>query len=201
MSRETQGRVFDPFFTTKAVGRGLGLAVVSGIVRGLGGAIRLTSELGKGTRFQILLPCVQTMGEATFHSMSNIEEPAGPSPAAILVVEDEDLLRQAIAKTLRRNGFEVFEAADGSFAIDLLRANGGEIDAILLDMTLPGASSREVMAEAANVRPDIRVVLTSAYAQELFSGATNGPQICGFIRKPFRLADLLKTLLPVGNSR
>jgi PAS domain S-box-containing protein len=202
MSRETQGRVFDPFFTTKAVGRGLGLAVVSGIVRGLGGAIRLTSELGKGTRFQILLPCAETTGEAAFHSMSTIEELAGPTRhAAILVVEDEDVLRQAIAKTLRMNGFDVFEADDGSLAIDLLRANGSKIDAILLDMTIPGASSREVLAEATHVRPDIRVVLTSAYAQEMFSGATNGPQISGFIRKPFQLADLLKTLLPVGNSR
>jgi hypothetical protein len=68
-------------------------------------------------------------------------------------------------------------------------------------MTIPGASSREVLAEAANVRPDIRVVLTGAYAQEMFSRATNGRQISGFIRKPFQLADLLKTLLPVGNSR
>jgi DNA-binding NtrC family response regulator len=165
-------------------------------VRGLGGAIRLTSELGKGTSFQILLPCAQTTDEAAFHSMSTIDELAGPSPAAILVVEDEDLLRQAVAKTFRMNGFDVFEAADGSLAIDLLRANGSKIDAILLDMTIPGASSREVLAEAAHVRPDIRVVLTSAYAQEMFSGATNGPQICGFIRKPFQLADLLKTLLP-----
>ena len=195
MSRETQDRVFDPFFTTKAVGRGLGLAVVSGIVRGLGGAIRLTSELGKGTWFQILLPCAQTTGEATFHSMSTIEELADPSRhAAILVVEDEDVLRQAIAKALRMNGFDVFEAADGSLAIDLLRANGSKIDAILLDMTIPGASSREVLAEAANVRPDIRVVLTSAYGQEMFSGATAGPQISNFIRKPFQLADLVKTL-------
>ena len=194
MSRETQDRVFDPFFTTKSVGRGLGLAVVSGIVRGLGGTIRLTSELGKGTSFQILLPCAQTTGEATFHSMSTIEELAGPSRAAILVVEDEDVLRQAVAKTLRMNGFDIFEAGDGSLAIDLLRANGSKIDAILLDMTIPGASSREVLAEAAKIRPDIRVVLTSAYSQEMFSEATNIPQIRSFIRKPFQLGNLLKTL-------
>jgi DNA-binding NtrC family response regulator len=90
------------------------------------------------------------------------------------------------------NGFDVFEAADGSLAIDLLRANGSKIDAILLDMTIPGASSREVLAEAAHVRPDIRVVLTSAYGKEMFSGAMHGPQISSFIRKPFQLADLVK---------
>jgi DNA-binding response OmpR family regulator len=65
----------------------------------------------------------------------------------VLVVEDEDVLRQAVTKTLRKNGFEVFEGADGSFAIDLLRANQGIIDVILVDMTIPGASSREVVAE------------------------------------------------------
>jgi PAS domain S-box-containing protein len=195
MSRETQDRVFDPFFTTKSVGRGLGLAVVSGIVRRLGGTIRLTSEPGKGSSFQILLPCAENMGGANVHSTSTIEELVRPArPAAILVVDDEDVLRQAVAKTLRMNGFDVFEAADGDSAIDLLHKQQGTIDTILLDMTIPGASSREVLAEAANVRPDISVILTSAYAQEMFSGATSVLKVSGFIRKPFQLADLLKTV-------
>ena len=195
MSRETQDRVFDPFFSTKSLGRGLGLGVVSGIVRGLGGAIHLTSELGKGTSFQILLPCAETGGEATFNSLFTIEELPVPSrQAAILVVEDEDVLRQAVSKTLRRNGFEVFETANGSSAIDLLRKNGSRIDAILLDMTIPGASSREVVAEVANIHPDIRVVLTSAYGQEMFLDTLNATQVRHFIRKPFQLAELVKTL-------
>ena len=113
---------------------------------------------------------------------------------SVLIVEDEDVLRQAVGKMLRKNGFEVFEAADGSSAIDVLRANRGEIDVILLDMTIPGASSREVVEEAANVKPDIRVVLTSAYSQEMFADATNIPQIRSFIRKPFQIGNLLRTL-------
>ena len=94
---------------------------------------------------------------------------------------------------LRKKGFEVLEAANGSAAIDLLRANGGNIDLILLDMTIPGAPSSEVVAEAGKVRPDIKVVLTSAYSQEI-AGAMNAPQISGFIRKPFQLGDLVKKL-------
>jgi DNA-binding NarL/FixJ family response regulator len=84
--------------------------------------------------------------------------------------------------------------ADGTSAIDLLRANGRRIDVILLDMTIPGASSREIVAEAANVRPDVKVILTSAYSQEMIAGAMSPPQIRSFIRKPFEFGDLLKTL-------
>ena len=80
---------------------------------------------------------------------------------AVLVVEDEDHLRHAVVKILRKSGFQVFDAGDGYAAIDLLRARGSEIDVILLDMTIPGASSQEIVAEAAS-RPDIKVVLTSA---------------------------------------
>lgn len=195
MPVETQAKVFDPFFTTKSAGHGLGLATVHGIVRGLGGAINLTSELGKGTTFQILLRCAETTFKPTSDAISGIEELAPPSrEAAVLVVEDEYPLRRAVTKMLRKAGFEVFEAADGSSAIDLLRANGSRIDAILLDMTIPGASSPEVVAEAAKVQPDIRVILTSAYSEEMMRDALSAPQVRAFIRKPFQFEDLVKTL-------
>jgi CheY-like chemotaxis protein len=103
-------------------------------------------------------------------------------------------LRQAVVKILRKKGFEVFDAADGTAAIDLLRADRRKIDVILLDMTLPGATSHEVVAEAVNGRPDVKVILTSAYSEEIVSEAMNAPQIRGFIRKPFQLHDLVKIL-------
>jgi CheY-like chemotaxis protein len=194
MSRETQDKVFDPFFTTKSAGRGLGLAVVQGIVRTLGGAIHLTSEPDKGTTFQVLLPCAEAPGGSAGPAMSAIRELATPSPyGTVLVVEDEHQLRQAVVKMLRKTGFEVFEAADGSSAIDLLRADGGKIDVMLLDMTIPGASSHQVVAEAANAKPNIRIILTSAYSQEAMAGAMSPPQVRTFIRKPFQFGDLLET--------
>jgi CheY-like chemotaxis protein len=195
MSPQTQARVFDPFFTTKSAGRGLGLAVVQGIVRSLGGAIHLASEPDKGTTFLVLLPSAETTAAASGHVIFGEGQMANPSQrGTVLVVEDEDHLRQGIVKMLRKTGLEVFEAADGSSAIDLLRADGDKIDVMLLDMTIPGASSHEVVAEAANAKPNIRVILTSAYSQEAIAGAMSPPQVRSFIRKPFQFGDLLNTL-------
>jgi CheY-like chemotaxis protein len=193
MSPQVQAKAFDPFFTTKSAGRGLGLAVVQGIVRSLSGAVNLASEPGTGTSFQILLPAVEGMSGAAAGALSDAAELATSSRCgSILVVEDEDILRQAVVKMLRRNGFEAFEAADGSSAIDLLRADGGKFDLILLDMTIPEASSDEIVAEAAN-RPNIRIVLTSAYSREMVARDLS-PQIRSFVRKPFHFGELLKTL-------
>jgi CheY-like chemotaxis protein len=195
ISLQTQAKVFDPFFTTKGGGRGLGLAVVQGIVRSLGGAIHLASEPDKGTTFRVFLPSSNTAAGAGRRVMPGDGELAVPSQhGAILIVEDEAPLRQAIVKMLRNSGFEIFEAADGSSAIDLLRTAGSKMDVILLDMTLPGASSDEIVAEAANANPSIKVILTSAYSREMIAGEISAPQIHSFVRKPFQLGDLLKMI-------
>jgi CheY-like chemotaxis protein len=95
---------------------------------------------------------------------------------------------------LRNAGFVVLEANNGSAAIDLLRANMERINLILLDLTIPGASSAQVAAEAAQTRPDIGVILTSAYSQEMVTAAFSASQVRGFIRKPFQLGELVKAL-------
>ncbi len=196
MEPETRARMFDPFFTTKSHGRGLGLAVVQGIVRRLGGAITARSEPSQGTTLQILLPVV---GEFPMERQDRATATGNDRRAAhgcFLVVEDEEPLRLAVSKMLRNKGFMVLEASSGSDALVKLRAHTDEVTVMLLDVTLPGIASTDVLREANRLRPDLRVILTSAYAKESVAAkfADFGSQI--YLRKPYLLADLLTLLEP-----
>jgi DNA-binding response OmpR family regulator len=113
----------------------------------------------------------------------------------VLVVEDEEVLRVAVSKALRNRGYSVLDAGDGSAAMDLFLAHKDEIDAILLDFTLPGKSSREVFEEIQCARPDVKIILTSAYSEETV--AASGLRIQHFIRKPFKLSELAGVLRDV----
>jgi CheY-like chemotaxis protein len=202
MSPEVQSRVFDPFFTTKSSGHGLGLAVVNGIVRGLRGRIDLTSDLDKGTTFRIWLPCADLTSARTSEPASSIEKSSAATSirSSVLVVDDEDALRQPVAKVLRKSGLEVLEASDGCSAIDVIHKNGDKIDILFLDMTIPGASCNEIVAEAVKARPDVRVVLTSAYSQEMVMSAMGQTRVQAFVRKPFQLGTLVKMLQDTVSS-
>jgi two-component system cell cycle sensor histidine kinase/response regulator CckA len=189
MAPETQARVFDPFFTTKPLGHGLGLPVVSGIVRVLAGAIHVASEPGKGTTFRVLLPCAEDTATASPGPNSLIESTRANHAATALVVEDEDSIRCAVAKILRKNGLSVLEAADGATAIAAIRGDNA-IDVLLLDVTLPGTPSREVLAEATRLRPAMRVIVASAYGEE-FAATSLQADVERFIRKPYSLRDLV----------
>jgi len=193
MSPETQARVFDPFFSTKSPGRGLGLALVQGIVRRLGGTINLASEPGHGTSFQVLLPCAGTSSAAIPGHIPEIGQPAQTSQATVLVVEDETRLRQAVSKMLGKRGFSVIEAPDGTAALAAIREQKNPINVLLLDITLPGASGPEVLQEARRLRPEMRVVVTSAYPEEV-AAAYLESTIEHFIRKPYRFEDLVRLI-------
>jgi CheY-like chemotaxis protein len=120
-----------------------------------------------------------------------------PPSGTLLVVEDESVLRFAISKMLRKSGFRVIEAIDGSSALELVRTHENEIDLMLLDVTLPGVSSREVFEEARFRRPKLKVILTSAYSRETVEGAFAGLPVNRFIRKPFQIVDLIGLLQDV----
>jgi CheY-like chemotaxis protein/two-component sensor histidine kinase len=196
MTKEAKLKIFDPFFTTKFAGRGLGLAVVQGIVRAHSGAINLVSAPGQGTTFQIALSCSpKSCLENQRASPSAGTEQSNTRTGTVLVVEDEELLRLSVSKALRKRGFSVMKASDGSTAMDLMRAHKDDIDVILLDVTLPGISSREVFEEAQRLRPGLKMILTSAYGKETVAATFAGLRIDHFIRKPFQLGDLVRCLL------
>ena len=201
MTPETQARVFDPFFTTKSAGHGLGLAVVQGIVRNLGGTIRLASAAGKGTTFRIWLPCAEEGRQPTGNTIapSQREEAPASRQVIVLVVEDVDPLRQAISKILRGSGYSVIEATDGTAALGLIRGPGDVIDVLLLDVTLPGASSREIVEEAVRLRPNMAVIVTSANSREMAASVLQRP-VEHFIQKPFRLRSLVDLIQNVLTS-
>jgi CheY-like chemotaxis protein len=193
MTPDVQARMFDPFFTTRSAGHGLGLAVVQGIVRSLNGTIRVVSAPGKGTKFQMWLPAAEHTAQATRRTVSRATEIVPPSPdATILMVEDEDPLRQAVSKMLRKIGFSVLEARDGSDALDMIRAHQN-IQVLFLDITLPGRSSREVLEEGKRLRPNMRVIATSAYSEQT-AATTLGASVEHFIRKPYRPSDVVSLL-------
>ena len=189
MTDEVRQRIFDPFFTTKFTGRGLGLAAVQGIVRAHRGAIKVYTQLGKGTTFKVLLPAMATED----HSLRS----AVPTVALtghnrrILVVDDEEDLRVFMRKALEGVGFEVELAVDGRAGLAAFRAAAGDFELVLLDLTMPHMSGAETFRALRSERPDVRVVLTSGFAEEEATGGFAGKGLAGFLRKPFRVQDLL----------
>ena len=200
MTQEVRAKMFDPFFTAKSLGRGLGLSAVQGIIRTHNGTINVVSAPGRGSCFEILLPC-------SSEAAGNRHDTAVPGTAdgvtrvgSILVIEDEEVLRVAVAKMLRTNGFRVFEAANGKDGAELFGASASAIDAILLDMTLPGMSGAEVLRALRQIRPDVKVIIMSAHSRAYVLTATAGQEPCQYIRKPYRLDELLSLLRNVSSN-
>jgi PAS domain S-box-containing protein len=200
MTEEQISRIFDPYFTTKLGGRGLGLAVVHGVVRTHGGMINVVSATNQGTKFQILLPS----GPQLAPRENRVKASAGfgdiSNPGTVLFVEDEEMLRTSVSKMLRKKGFSVVEADNGFAAIDLLKDHREDIDVMLLDLTIPGASSRDVVEQVHSLRPEMRIVLTSAYS-EAASEPLKVPEVVAFIRKPFELEGLVQLIRKIRASR
>jgi len=186
MSNEIQAKIFDPFYSTKFLGRGLGLASVHGIVRGAGGAIGVVSAPGQGSTFKVWLP----LWSGKLGRKDRI--PAGRSDQAgmVLFVDDDDGLRVGSASALQREGYSVLAARDGLAAIQLFERHFRQIDAVVLDLTLPGLSSRTVCDEIRRLKPDARVLFTSANGTDGSSSSINDR----WLRKPYQIGELVHTL-------
>ena len=189
MDAETQAHIFEPFFTTKEKGKGtgLGLATVYGVVKQSGGWIWVSSEVGKGTTFQICLPQVEEQAVPAKPARSNAPVPRGSE--TILVVEDQDGIRRLAVEFLHGLGYTVLQASQGEEALKLLGECRRKIDLMLTDVVMPKMGGRELVTRIAALQPGMTVLYMSGYT-EYSSPQRTDPPLGELIPKPFSLATL-----------
>ena len=204
MDEATRSRVFEPFFTTKgeAQGTGLGLSTVYGIVKQSGGQVDLESSPGEGTTVRILLP----VGEGSVEhapAVERVEAAEKPGRDRILLVEDEDMLRNLASRILTRAGYTVVEARDGEDALEIARRLEEPIDLLLTDVVMPRMSGTRLVAQLRAERPDLRVLFMSGYAESVISAEGGLPADSEILNKPFsvqQLRDRVRQVLERGRK-
>lgn len=189
MNQETRSHIFEPFFTTKASGKGtgLGLSMVYGIVKQSGGDIQVNTEPGKGSSFQIYFQRSQTSEIERVEQVEETEFPTGTE--VILVVEDEETVRQMIRRTLVLNGYQILTASNGLDALAIFEAHQ-EIDLVISDIIMPEMNGRELSERLKRLRPDLKILFMSGYTDDVTMHHKIENAATGFIQKPFTIEAL-----------
>lgn len=192
MDKETKERLFEPFFTTKFTGRGLGMSAILGIVRGHHGAIKAYSEVGKGTTFKVLFPCskqrpVSLNGEQKSKAAWHAE-------GVILIVDDEETVREVAESMLEEMGLETLKAVDGVEGVEMFNKHHDRITAVLLDMTMPRMNGEDAFTEMCRIDPDVKVILSSGYNEQDATNRFSGKGLSGFLQKPYSAEELAAKL-------
>lgn len=196
MNQDTIDKIFEPFFTTKFIGRGLGLAAVIGIVRGHHGAIRVYSEIGKGTTIKAVFPVSEKQQLTTNEKQKrNAVDYSGKT---VLLVDDEESVLLVVSSLLKHIGFEVLKAENGEEALSLYKENQDQIELVLLDLTMPGKSGEETFRELRQINSNVKVIMSSGYNEKEVVQQFAGKGLTGFIQKPYTLEALENILANVN---
>jgi len=196
MSPQTMARLFEPFFTTKEAGKGtgLGLATVYGIVHQSGGTVWAESELGKGSTFRIYLPAAAIV---EVQSDSAEAPPPMSGHETILLVEDEDAVRDLTTRILQSAGYTVLAARDGASAFERLQTGGADVELVVTDVVLPGMGGRELAERVQQLRPDVPVLYTSGHTDDTVLAHGVGQNQVHFIPKPYTVSALTNKIRDV----
>ncbi|HET6410228.1 MAG TPA: response regulator, partial [Chthoniobacteraceae bacterium] len=186
MSADVRTRIFDPFFTTKFTGRGLGLAAVLGIVRGHGGALRVESELDRGTTIRVVFP--KAIGELPVPAAPISATPQWRGSGTILVVDDEETVRRVTTRMLMSLGFDVELAVDGMDGVEQFELMRDRLRLVLLDLTMPRMDGEAAFREFQKLKADVPVILMSGFNEQEVVSHFGTRGLSGFLQKPFTIA-------------
>jgi CheY-like chemotaxis protein len=194
MDERTRKKIFEPFFTTKGPGKGtgLGLPIAYSIVKQHDGFIDVSSEPGKGTTFRIHLPLVGTVGGES--SAPRPAPPARGGKETILLVEDEEIVRNLTKTVLEDNGYRGIDAVDGQDGIEKFSLHGTEIDLLILDVIIPRKSGKEVYQAVKAIRPDMDILSISGYPAEMIDRKGILDDKAQLILKPVSPSELLRKI-------
>jgi CheY-like chemotaxis protein len=191
MDNATMEKIFEPFFTTKFSGRGLGLAAVIGIVRSHKGSLKVYSEPGKGTTFKVLFPVVAMQAQAISIKQKTT---AFKGSGTVLLVDDEEGIRDFGSQILSNLGFDVLTAADGLEALELFCEHKWEIRCVILDLAMPRMGGEDTFRELLQIDPDVKVIMSSGYNKFEVMSSFNSKGLAGFIQKPYQIEKLKEEL-------
>ncbi|HNY27103.1 MAG TPA: response regulator [Candidatus Sumerlaeota bacterium] len=194
MDEKMRRCLFDPFSTTKLTGRGLGLPVVWGIMRGHKGAIAVQSEPGFGSVFTLYFPIATRTPPQSLIAATKAPIQQWTGQGVVLLADDEPYVLEVARTILERSGLTVLGANDGQEAVDLFEKTPDEIGCVLLDLTMPRLDGAHAMARILQIRPEAKVVICSGYGENDVMRRFEGLKVAGFLQKPFRLAELIDTV-------